>query len=103
MRLPSCFFIETRRRSRRQLINGRQRSPRGGTATRRRVTLFVVAIIGFTVLAACGGRGGQTSVADHHDYVAGHHDHNARGGGATHRPAGYQPIDGRTTSGDRQD
>jgi hypothetical protein len=55
MRLLSRFSIETRRRSSRQLTVGRQRSPHGGTATRRKLTVFVVAILSITILAACSG------------------------------------------------
>jgi hypothetical protein len=55
MRPPSRIFIDTRRRSSRQLTLSRQRSPHDRTATRRRLSLLVVAILGSTVLAACSG------------------------------------------------
>jgi hypothetical protein len=51
MRLPSSS-LELRRRSSRRLRSNNQRSPQGGTAIRR-VALFVVAMLGITVLAAC--------------------------------------------------
>jgi hypothetical protein len=55
MRPPSRLSIETRRRSSRPLTLSRQKSPHDRTAGRRRLALFVVAIVGSTVLAACSG------------------------------------------------
>jgi hypothetical protein len=55
MQLPSRFSIETRRRSGGQSAVGRQTIPYGAMAARRKLALFVVAILSITVLAACGG------------------------------------------------